>query len=144
MRYLSGITTRSRPKLILVPLKHIPFDLSNVIINSGVGKHITDKIECPVDGVYFLSVSVMNNGKTLVWLSLFVWKNSKDMIWLGMGSKTKDYAADENAFIHCKKGDNISLRYYYVGFPGIHWTSFASITLILMAPSGNYLQFSSQ
>ena len=139
-----GITVRSKPALIPFSLIAITLDLSNVIVNSGVKKDIAGEITCPVDGVYFLSVSAMTGGKDQDWVTPHMWRNSKKFITLGMGPFTKDYVADEHALIYCKKGDTIRVRYNYFGIPAMRWTPKASLTLMLMAPSGNCLQFCSK
>ena len=96
-----GITARSKPALIPFSLIQITLDLSIVIINSGVKKNIDNKITCPKNGVYFLSVSMIMNGKELDWITPHLSINLKKMITLGMGPFTNDYSADDHVFIYC-------------------------------------------
>ena len=140
-----GITARSKPAHMSLSLIEFPLDLSDVTFKSGLDKQFPQEIKCPMDGVYFLSVSVFNYGKKLVLIYPHVSHNFKILMRLGMGAFTKDYAADDHAFIFCEKGDTVTLGYNYMGIPGIKgWTPKATITIIFIAPTGNSLQFCSK
>ena len=142
---MSGITARSKPAKIPFSWIEFSLDLSNVSINSGVDKQIAHEIKCPMAGVYFLSVFVVNYGTTLAWTNLYVSQNLERLLKLGMGAFTKDYAADDHAFIYCKKGDTVTMRYIYLGLPGSKvWTPKATITMMFIAHTGNSLHFCSK
>lgn len=143
MLYLSGITARNTPeKRMSIPFlsSNFALDMNNVTFSIGVKRDIVNNIKCPMDGVYFVSTSMVNYGKNKKWITPSVSHNTKQIIRLGMGYFTADYAADDHAFIYCEKGDTVSVRYDYIGMTGGHVTPIATITLMRIAPLGNSLQ----
>ena len=134
----TGVTTKSKPTYETIILTVVSLDISSVLLNSGIKKDITNHIDCPKSGVYFISANYRMSGTKIASIYAYVTLNLKKVFAMGMGSFTMDYIGDDHAFIYCNRGDNIAMLYSNLGDGGRGSRDpYGRITVIFFSHSGN-------